>query len=169
MHNDFVVLGAKKDTAKVKTSKTIAEAFQKIADARATFISRGDDSGTHKKELALWKLTQVALTGKWYVSAGQGMGAILKMADEKQAYTLTDRGTYMAYHDKIALEIVYEGDASLFNPYHIMAVNPKRYPSANYALAQQYITFITSKEGQKKIKNYTKKGKQLFHPDVIDH
>ncbi|MCK4494481.1 MAG: substrate-binding domain-containing protein [Methylococcales bacterium] len=167
MHNDFVLIGAIDDKAGVKSSKTIGDALQKIIAQKAVFISRGDDSGTHKKETSLWKLTQKKPQGYWYVSVGQGMGAVLKIADEKQAYTLTDRGTYIAYKDKLALEIVFAGDKNLFNPYHIMAVNPKRYPSVNYALAQQYIDFIISKQGQKIIGDYQKKGQQLFYPDVI--
>ncbi|MCK5871610.1 MAG: substrate-binding domain-containing protein [Methylococcales bacterium] len=167
MHNDFVLIGAKNDKAGVKSSKTIAEALQKITTQKGVFISRGDDSGTHKKEKSLWELTQKKPQGRWYVSVGQGMGAVLKIADEKQAYTLTDRGTYIAYKDKLALEIVFESDKNLFNPYHIMAVNPTRYPSVNYTLAKQYIGFIISKDGQKIIANYQKKGQQLFYPDVV--
>ncbi|MCK5728074.1 MAG: substrate-binding domain-containing protein [Methylococcales bacterium] len=167
MHNDFVLIGAKSDKADVKSSKTISEALQKIITQNAVFISRGDDSGTHKKEKSLWALTQKKPQGAWYVSVGQGMGAVLKIADEKQAYTLTDRGTYIAYKDKLALDIVFAGGKNLFNPYHIMAVNPKRYQSVNYELAKKYIGFIVSIEGQKIIADYQKKGQPLFYPDAI--
>lgn len=167
MHNDFVLLGAKDDTAQLKSSKTAVEAFQKIATNEAEFVSRGDDSGTHKKEKSLWKTAGIEPNGLWYIAAGQGMGAVLQMADEKQAYTLADRGTYIAYQDKIELNIVFEGDKELFNPYHIMAVNPERYETANYSLAKKYIEFVTSEEGQKIIADYKKQGQQLFYPDAV--
>jgi tungstate transport system substrate-binding protein len=167
MHNDFVILGATTDKARLKSVKTVAAALQKIAYHQAPFISRGDNSGTHIKEQALWKLANQLPIGDWYISAGQGMGAVLKIADEQQAYTLTDRGTYIAYQDKIDLEIVFEGDPPLFNPYHIMAVNPARYPTVKSTLARKYITFITSAEGQSLIKHYKKHGQSLFYPDAI--
>ncbi len=167
MHNDFVILGAKTDKSQLKTVNTITKAFQKIFANQAEFISRGDDSGTHKKELILWKMINKTPTGDWYVSAGQSMGAVLKIADEKQAYTLTDRGTYLAYQDKIDLEIVFEADEHLSNPYHIITVNPARYKTVNYTLAKKYTAFIRSIEGQTLIKNYKIQGQQLFYPDVI--
>ncbi len=167
MHNDFVLLGSKSDNAQLKTATTIIEALQKIARHKVGFISRGDDSGTHKKERLLWKMANQQPEGDWYLSAGQGMGAVLKIADEKQAYTLTDRGTYIAYQDKIDLEILFANDKKLFNPYHIIAVNPKRYDTVNYLLAKKYINFVISVEGQKIIGNYKKKGQQLFYPDAL--
>ena len=167
MHNDFVLLGAKSDKAQLKMATTIIEALQKIARHKAEFISRGDDSGTHKKEMLLWKMTNQQPEGNWYFSAGQGMGAVLKIADEKQAYTLTDRGTYIAYQDKIDLEMLFAGDKELFNPYHIIAVNPKRYETANYLLAKKYIDFVISAEGQEIIGGYKKEGQQLFYPDAL--
>jgi len=167
MHNDFVLLGAKTDKAQLKSATTAVEALQKIATHKAKFISRGDDSGTHKKEKHLWKLANQQPIGDWYLSVGQGMGAVLKIADEKQAYTLTDRGTYIAYQDKIDLEILFSGDKALFNPYHIMAVNPERYDTANYPLAKKYIDFVISAIGQKIIGGYKKKGQQLFYPDAL--
>jgi tungstate transport system substrate-binding protein len=167
MHNDFVLLGAKNDKAQLKTATSLIEALQKIADYNAEFISRGDDSGTHKKEMLLWEMANQEPKGDWYLSAGQGMGAVLKIADEKQAYTLTDRGTYIAYQDKIDLEILFEDDKKLSNPYHIIAVNPERYDTVNYLLAKKYIDFVISVEGQKIIGNYKKKGQQLFYPDAL--
>ena len=167
MHNDFVLLGAKNDKAQLKTAITIIDALQKIARHKAEFISRGDDSGTHKKEILLWKMANQQPKGDWYLAAGQGMGAVLKIADEKQAYTLTDRGTYIAYQDKVDLEILFADDKALFNPYHIMAVNPERYDTANYSLAMKYIDFVISATGQKIIGDYKKKGQQLFYPDAL--
>ena len=131
MHNDFILLGGKKDVASLKTAKTAIEALQKIMAHKAEFISRGDDSGTHKKEKLLWNTLNLKPEGAWYLSIGQGMAAVLNMANEKQAYTLTDRGTYLAFKDELELKIVFEGDKIFFNPYHIMAVNPKIYPMIN--------------------------------------
>ena len=168
MHNDFVIVGPAGDPAGITKAKSARQAFQMIAKTKNEFISRGDDSGTNKKEKTLWSLAKIKPKGKWYMQAGQGMGAVLKMADEKQAYTLTDRGTQIAYSDKMSLQVLFEGDKALFNPYHVMAVNPAKYPSVKYHLAKQYITFVTSEEGQAIIANYQKGGQQLFYPDVME-
>ena len=168
MHNDFVLIGANSDIARVKDSATAVEAMRQIAVARAEFISRADDSGTHKKELELWKASGIQPSGSWYIETGQGMGEVLKIADEKQAYTLSDRGTFIAFEDKIDLGILYEGDKALFNPYHIMAVNPEKYPHVKYELAKKYIDFVVSEQGQKIIADYKKDGRQLFYPDAIN-
>ncbi|RMF93510.1 MAG: extracellular solute-binding protein [Candidatus Schekmanbacteria bacterium] len=167
MHNDFVILGPEKDPAKIKGSSSAIEAFKKIAGTSSSFVSRGDNSGTHKKEMAIWKSAGIQPSGKWYIEAGQGMGAVLKIADEKRAYTLSDRGTYLAYSDKIDLKILYEGDKILYNPYGIIAVNPKKYPYVKFELAKKLIDYITGPEGQEIIKNYKIKGQQLFFPDAI--
>lgn len=167
MHNDFIIIGPQKDPAKLKESKSAKDAFKRIADAKAEFISRGDDSGTNKKEKAIWKAAGITPKGAWYVQAGQGMGAVLQMAFQKKGYTLTDRGTYLAMKDKIDLPILYEGDPLLFNPYGIIAVNPKKHPDVNYKMAKKFIKYVTSPEGQKIIANYKKGGKQLFYPDAI--
>jgi tungstate transport system substrate-binding protein len=143
------------------------DAFKLLSAGKAEFISRGDDSGTNKKEKALWEAAGVTPKGKWYVEAGQGMGKVLQMAFDKQAYTLTDRGTYIAYGDKIDLVILFEGDKALFNPYGIIAVNPKKHPKVKYDLAKKLIDFIVSAEGQKIIGDYKKGGKQLFFPDAV--
>lgn len=166
MHNDFVLLGPKADPAGVKNASSPQQALQKIAAAGAPFISRGDDSGTHKKEQQLWAAAGVKPQGAWYISAGQGMGAVLRMADDKQAYTLADRGTYISYQGKIDLAILNEGDPALFNPYHIMAVNPQRYSHAQYELAKHYIHYVTGPEGQALIADYKMAGQQLFFPDA---
>ena len=167
MHNDFVILGPKSDPDGLKKAKTAVEAFKLLAQGKADFISRGDDSGTNKKEKQLWKAAGITPKGKWYIEAGQGMGAVLMMAFNKKAYTLADRGTYIAYEDKIDLVIVFQGDKALYNPYGIIAVNPKKFPKVNFKLAKKFIDYVTGPEGQKIIGNYKKKGKQLFFPDAI--
>ena len=167
MHNDFVIVGAKSDLAKTASAHSARDAFRLIAKHQATFISRGDDSGTDKKEKALWRSAQITPKGKWYIQAGQGMGAVLKIADEKQAYALTDRGTQIAYADKMSLVVTYQGDKSLFNPYHVMAVNPKKHPHVKYDLAMKYIDFVTGEQGQKIINSFRKLEQQLFYGDVV--
>lgn len=166
MHNDFVLIGAKANPANIEPDDSIQTALTKIAQSKSAFISRGDDSGTHKKEKILWQQTGIEPNGAWYSAVGQGMGAVLTIANEKQAYALTDRGTYIAFKDKIDLVIVNEGDAALFNPYHIMAVNPAKHPHARYDLAKKYIDYVTGAEGQALIGAYKMKGEQLFYPDA---
>lgn len=167
MHNDFVIIGPPEDPANVAGTDSAAAALKKISEAGATFISRGDDSGTHKKEKQLWKEAGIEPGGDWYLAVGQGMGAVLQIADDKQGYALTDRGTYIAYEDKVDLKIVSEGDKALYNPYHIIAVNPERHPHVNYDLTMKYIEFVTGKQGQRIIKDYRMQGQQLFYPDVL--
>ncbi len=167
MHNDFVVVGPGDDPAGIQKAGSAEGAFRKLAEGKALFVSRGDDSGTHKKEKAIWKAAGVDPQGSWYSEAGQGMGAVLQIADEKRGYALTDRGTFIAYGDKVDLQVLYEGDPILFNPYGIIAVNPAVHPHVNYQGAMALIAFVTGPEGQKIIKNYTVKGKQLFYPDAV--
>ena len=166
MHNDFVLVGPESDPASIKQAVTALDALQRIANKHAVFISRGDDSGTHKKEKQLWEIAALKPEGKWYVAAGQGMGAVLKIADEKQAYALTDRGTQIAYSDKMGLKVLFEGDEILFNPYHVMAVNPEKHSHVKSDLASKYIEFVTGEEGQAIIAGYRKGGQQLFYPDA---
>jgi len=168
MHNDFVIVGPKNDPANIASKTKVSEAMEAIFLTQQSFISRGDDSGTHKKEKQLWAIAGLEPKGKWYAEAGQGMGAILRIADDKQGYALTDRGTQIAFSDKISLKVLFEGDSLLFNPYHVMAVNPKKHPSVNYVLAKKYIDFVVSSEGQKIIADYKKGGEQLFYPDAIN-
>ncbi len=165
MYNDFVVIGYKNDPANIKGSDALL-AFKKIADTKYPFVSRGDESGTYKREQALWEQAGINPQGKWYLETGQGMGATLQVADEKQAYCLVDRGTYIAYKDKIALGLLVEGGEMLFNPYGIIAVNPKRHPHINYKHAMALIGWISSPEGQRIIGNYKINGKQLFYPSA---
>lgn len=167
MHNDFVIIGPANDPAGLKGSANALEAFKKLALGKASFISRGDDSGTNKKERYIWKEAGEKPDGKWYIEAGQGMGAVLQMADEKKAYTLSDRGTFIAYEGKIDLVVLFDGDQILYNPYGVMAVNPKKNPGVKFKLAQKFIDYLTGPEGQKIIGSYKLKGKQLFFPDVM--
>lgn len=168
MHNDFVIVGPASDPANIASARNAAGAFNRIASAKADFVSRGDDSGTHKKEITLWDNANLPVpSASWYVAAGQGMGAVLKIADEKQAYALADRGTQIAYADKMDLKVLFEGDEVLFNPYHVMAVNPTRH-SVKYELAKRYIKFITGAEGQKIIADFRLRDQTLFHPDMLD-
>jgi tungstate transport system substrate-binding protein len=167
MHNDFVIVGPASDPAAIAKADSAAGAFSRIASNQAGFVSRGDDSGTHKKEKALWDNAGIEPSGSWYIAAGQGMGAVLKIADEKGAYALADRGTQIAYADKMNLTVLFEGDEVMFNPYHIMAVNPAKHDHVNYDLAKKYIDFVSGPEGQKIIRDFRIRGQQLFHPDAV--
>jgi tungstate transport system substrate-binding protein len=169
MYNDFIIVGPASDPAGIKGMKDPVAAFKKIAAKQAPFISRGDDSGTNKKEKIYWKDAGIDPKGKWYIAAGQGMGAVLTMSGEKQAYTLSDRATYLTYKFKTGLDVVVEGDPKLFNPYGVIAVNPKKYPDVNYMGAMAFIAWLTSPEGQKMIGEFKKNGTQLFHPDANLH
>lgn len=169
MYNDFVIIGPEEDPAGIRGLKGAVEAFRRIAKTKSPFISRGDDSGTDKREKALWERADLHTRGRWYIEAGQGMGAVLHIADEKKAYTLADRGTYLAYRGGIDLRILVEGDPALFNPYGIIAVNPARHPKVNYVLAMAYIGWVTSQEGQAIIREYGREkfGQALFVPMAI--
>jgi tungstate transport system substrate-binding protein len=173
MYNDFVIVGPASDPAGIKGLKNVTEAFRRIYEAQVPFYSRGDNSGTHEKEKTIWKLAGLEPSGKWYYLLGMGMGETLTIANEKQGYTLTDRGTYLKWKDKpgFTLQILVEGpvkggDTRLMNPYGIIAVNPKVYSNVNYEMAMAYIAFVTSLEGQEIIKNYTINGEHLFYPNA---
>ncbi|HET7199106.1 MAG TPA: substrate-binding domain-containing protein [Burkholderiales bacterium] len=165
MYNDFVIVGPHADPAAIRGMKDADAALKKIKASGAVFVSRGDDSGTNKKELALWKSAGVDPKGPHYLAIGQGMGQTLTLTAEKQGYTLTDRATYATYKDKTGLEIMVEGARNLLNPYGVIAVNPKKYPSINYKGAMVFIDWLTSPEGQGTIASYRPKGAQLFFPD----
>jgi tungstate transport system substrate-binding protein len=151
----------------VRGGTDVIAAFRRIAEKKAKFISRGDDSGTDKMEKGYWPLADVSPSGQsWYVSAGQGMGEVLTMAAELQAYTLTDRSTFAAYRARSGLQIDVQGDARMFNPYHVMAVNPAKYPDINFRGAAAFSDWITSPEGQQAIADYQIEGKQVFFPDA---
>lgn len=169
MHNDFVIVGPKNDPAKLADSKTASEALGQILSNKSNFVSRGDDSGTHKKELGLWTAADIDIKSKdskWYREAGQGMGKVLQMAGEMDAYTMTDRGTWLAFESKSPLKIAFEGDSILFNPYGIIAVSPKKYPDLNNAGANALIDWMTSSAGQHLIGKFKVAGKVLFTPDA---
>jgi tungstate transport system substrate-binding protein len=193
MHNDFVILGPDNDPAKIKGITNAPEALKKIADSEALFISRGDDSGTHTKEQALWRKTGLQLeeitntivkkgqkreitfvhpagSKDWYRSIGQGMGKTIMFADEKLAYTLADRGTYIKYKFgrdvPVELDVLCEGDPMLANPYGIIPINPKKHPHVKYKLAEEFAQWLVSNRGQAVIAGYRLLGKQLFYPDA---
>jgi tungstate transport system substrate-binding protein len=168
MHNDFIIVGPSEDPAGIKGMAS-PDAFKAIASKQALFISRGDDSGTHKKELSVWKKAEVNPAGsKWYQESGQGMGATLIMASDKGAYTLTDRGTYLAQKKNVRLEILSEGDKALLNIYHVMQVNPEKFTKVNGPGAKAYVEFMISPETQKIIGEFGKEkfGQPLFFPDA---
>jgi tungstate transport system substrate-binding protein len=194
MHNDFVIVGPKADPAGIRGKKDAARALTMIASKEHSFVSRGDDSGTHTKEQALWKASGIPLEttsteiirkgkkkklsflypgglGKWYFSIGQGMGKTLTYAEEKQAYTLTDRGTYLNYkfgrQQGLDLEILCEGDPLLFNPYGIIPLNPEKYPHVKFDLADQFAKWLVSPKVQAIIARYKIQGQQAFYPDAV--
>lgn len=164
MHNEFVLLGPANDSSRIKESTSIKDAFNKIKKNKATFVSRGDESGTHKKEQKLWQLANIHEYEGSYRSSGQGMGATLLLANELGAYTLSDKGTFLAMQDKLVLSVVYEGDTILHNPYHVISVNSARHQHINIELAKQYIEFITSEKAQRLIGEYQINQQQLFYP-----
>ncbi|MDD3706091.1 MAG: substrate-binding domain-containing protein [Clostridiaceae bacterium] len=167
MYNFYFVVGPKDDPSGISGIKDAGAAMKKIADDKAIFVSRGDQSGTHKKELTIWKNYKIDPVGQsWYKESGQGMGNTLTMASEMGAYTLVDSGTWYAFEDKVNLKIVLQGDPVLFNPYGVIAVNPQKYSNIHYNAAMSFVQFLTSEEGQKMIGEFTKGGKQLFVPDA---
>ena len=194
MHNDYVIIGPAKDPAGIKGSSAV-EAFKKIAASKSGFVSRGDESGTHVKEQELWADTAIPLTteemeivvdskkqkvtfkspegglGKWFYSIGQGMGKTLTFTEEKQIYTLTDRGTYIKYKfgrkEGLDLEVLCEGDKTLFNPYGILPVNPDKHPHVNFKAADIFAKWLVSERGQKVIANFQIDGQPAFFPDAI--
>jgi len=168
MHNDFVLVGPPSDPAEIR-GKSPVEALEEIFASRVTFVSRGDESGTHVKELALWKNAVLDPVGEdWYLETGQGQGPTLSIASEKAGYAITDRGTYLTYKANVDLEILVEGDPFLLNVYHVITVNPERWPNVNLEGAKAFADFVTSPEGQKIIGEFgmDKYGQQLFIPDA---
>ena len=194
MHNDFVILGPASDPAKIKGLEDAVTALKKVAEAKAKFVSRGDDSGTHTKEQELWKATGLPLKtenktivkkgkktsikfthpggiGEWYLSIGQGMGKTLTFAEQKQTYTLSDRGTYLKYKfgrkQGLDLEILCQSDPKLFNPYGVIPINPKKYPHVKYDLAETFAKWLISEKAQELIAKYRIQGQPAFFPDAI--
>jgi len=167
MVNDFLLVGPPADPADLKTAPSLTDALNSLKQNQGTFVSRGDDSGTHKKELRLWPLADGLPPTDLYLETGQGMEATLRIAHEKQAYTLTDRGTYLALGDQLELVPVYEGDVNLDNPYSIIVVNPARHDHVNYLEAMQLLAWLTSPAGQELIGAFRKAGEVLFHPAAV--
>jgi tungstate transport system substrate-binding protein len=194
MHNDFVIIGPAADPAGIKGISDAGQALSKIAEAKSIFVSRGDDSGTHTKEQSLWEESGVALStqsqkiiskgkereisykvpadsGDWYMSIGQGMGKTITFAEEKQGYTMTDRGTFIKYKygktPAVELDVLSEGGEALANLYGIIPVNPKKHPHVQFDLATQFVNWIISERGQKLISDYRLEGKQLFFADAL--
>ncbi|MDX2481092.1 MAG: substrate-binding domain-containing protein [Desulfuromusa sp.] len=163
MYNDFVVLGSDKDPAGIKGMNDASAAMQKIAAAKATFVSRGDDSGTHTREKQLWSSAGVVPSGSWYLEAGRGMGDVIIMASERQGYTLSDRGTYLAFREKTPLQIAVAGDPRLFNPYGAIMVNSVKHPHVNVDLSRRFLDYLISTEARKLITDFRKGGEQLFY------
>jgi tungstate transport system substrate-binding protein len=169
MHNDFIVVGPATDPAGIKGQTSAVEGFKAIYNAGAQFITRGDDSGTHKKELALWKSAELDPAGQaWYLETGQGMGASMAVASEKAAYILTDRATYLANKDNYQLDILVEGDNSLLNVYHVITVSPDKWSKANYEGALAFANFMIDPATQEVIGQFglEKFGQPLFYPDA---
>jgi tungstate transport system substrate-binding protein len=194
MHNDFIIIGPPVDSAGLKGSSEAVAAFNKLAATKSRFVSRGDDSGTHTKEQSIWEKTGLTMEtrttiiekkgkirkisfihphglGNWYWSIGQGMGKTLTLADEKQAYTMTDRVTYIKYkfgrEVPIELDVLCQGDPVLANPYGVIPIDPQMHPHVKYELAKQFAEWLVSKKGQTIIANYRLLGKQLFYPDAV--
>jgi tungstate transport system substrate-binding protein len=170
MYNDFVIIGPMNDPAKIKGMKSATDALKKIAESGSSFVSRGDRSGTHTMELSLWKKAGIEpAKQKWYLEAGQGMEKTQRIANEKRAYTLTDRGTWLATrdNDKLEMVIVLEGDPSLFNQYGVMAVNPEKHKHVKFKEAMNFVNWIISKEGQDAVAAFKdKNGNVLFYPNA---
>lgn len=169
MHNNFIVVGPASDPAGIKNATTAVEAFTMIANAQQPFISRADDSGTHVRELKVWKEAGITPQGTWYAETGKGMADTLRVASEQQAYALSDDGTYLALQDDLELEVLFEGDPVLYNNYHVMNVNPEKYPDVNYEGAQAFNDFCISREAQEFLLTFGVKefGRPLFEPDAL--
>jgi len=169
MHNNFIVLGPASDPAGVKSATSAEEAFKKIAASQQPFISRGDDSGTHTRELKVWKEAGIEPQGTWYVETGKGMADTLRVASERKAYTLTDDATYLNLKEDLELEVLFEGDKILYNNYHVMDVNPEKYPDVDYEGAQAFNDFCISPEAQEFLLTFGEDrfGRPLFIPDAL--
>ena len=168
MYNDFIILGPADNPAGLEKDQKPSEAMAAIMDVEAPFISRGDDSGTHKKELQLWKEAGLSPGGRWYMDAGKGMGDTLVMAQEKQAYVMCDRGTYLSMRSKLNLKVLVEGDPGLYNLYGVIAVDPAKNKNVNYELAKKFAEWLVSPEAQKIIGDFKVDGEVLFHPVHLD-
>lgn len=164
MFNDFLFVGPAGDPANLKGCASAAEVMERLSAGRHFFISRGDRSGTHQRERSLWDAAEKQPKGEWYLEVGQGMGPTLMIASEKQGYTFTDRGTFLAMRSRLELRVAYEGGANLLNVYSVIGVNPARHPKVRPEDAQKFIQWVVSEEGQKRIAGFTVDGQPLFHP-----
>ena len=168
MANDFVLVGPANDPADVQSVQSIAVAFQRIARTRSAFVSRGDESGTHLKEREVWRQASIKPQAEWYIESGAGMAHALRIANETEAYTLTDRGTYLAHRDALQLQIVYQGDSLLRNPYAFIVVSSKKHPGRQQAAAERFLEFLISSEVQQMIGQFGRRrfGQRLFIPQT---
>ncbi len=168
MHNDFVIVGPAEDIAQIEGKKDVVAVLKKIALSQAGFVSRGDNSGTHVKEMSLWKMAEIKSRASWYIESGSGMTSTLRIANQKRAYTLSDRGTYLNIKKELDLVVLCQGDKLLFNSYGIIPVSSQKYPWIKYDLAMKLVEYITGKEGQEIIGQYgvAKFGEPLFIPDA---
>ena len=164
MSNDFVLIGPVEDRAGAAKATSGSDGFKRVAEIKAVFVSRGDESGTHKKEKATWKAAGIVPSGDWYVQAGQVMGAVMRMADEKNGYALSDRGTYLSHRDRLHIKMLYSGDPTWINQYAVTPTNPNRHPHVKHNLAKQFAEFLLSEEAQQLIANFgrAKVGEPLF-------
>jgi len=164
MYNDFIIIGPTHDPIGLRGAHNIIEVMQKLKSGGALFLSRGDNSGTYKKELSLWKLAEVKITNndKWYLKNGLGMGITINMASEMEAYTITDRGTWLSFNNKHYLDILFEKDETLYNPYGIIILNPKRFPHVEYENSMTFVNWLLSNDGKSIINEFKLHGQQLF-------
>lgn len=167
MHNRFVILGPAADPADIGTSDAAHQALQRIHAGRALFVSRADNSGTHRKEQQLWQQAGIEPRGPWYLAIGQGMAATLQIADERLAYTLCDQATWLRRRAWLRLAALFQGDPALHNPYHLIVVNPGRHPHVRHQLAQRYVEYARGPQGQAIVRGYRIDGQPLFMPDVL--
>ena len=172
MYNDYIIIGPKNDPEKLRYKTSIKEVFQTIKEKKLPFLTRGDRSGTHKKEVSLWKKAEInpeKLDPKYYIDAGRGMGATLNMAASMDAYTMTDRGTWLSFNNKQDLDIIFSGVPPLHNQYSIIVINPEKHSHVKFKLAKHFSKWITSKEGQNYISKYQIMGEQLFFPNSLNN
>ena len=172
MYNDYIIIGPKNDPEKLRNKTSLKEVFQTIREKKLPFLTRGDNSGTHKKEVSLWKKAQInpeKLDPIFYIDAGRGMGATLNMAASMDAYTMTDRGTWLSFNNKQDLDIIFSGVPPLHNQYSIIVINPEKHSHVKFELADHFSKWITSKEGQNNISKYQIMGEQLFFPNSLEN
>ncbi len=169
MYNDYVIVGPADDPVEIANSSSVREAFDRLSKGKALFISRGDDSGTHKKELEIWDMSAISPSGDWYREIGAGMGAALNMASVTDSYTLSDRGTWISFGNKGSLAVLFSSEPPLFNPYGLILVNPERHEHVRHDLAVRFADWLTSLSGQNAISGFRVAGQQLFCPNSAEY